>query len=117
MTRQGRLSCFICCMLHVVVDHLTLHIIPFVANGGTIVHITFLLTGQNITYCIDTISMCSLQVLMRLLHHKIHFCNLGVKFLQQCVNPTSVAHTDKLIDSISQVFFQHGKRQVVVGTT
>jgi hypothetical protein len=29
----------------------------------------------------------------------------------------SVAHTDKLIDGISQVFFQHGKRHVMVDTT
>jgi hypothetical protein len=29
----------------------------------------------------------------------------------------SVAHTDKLIDSINQVFFQHGKWHVVVDTT
>jgi hypothetical protein len=29
----------------------------------------------------------------------------------------SVAHTDKLIDGISQVLFQHGKRHVLVDTT
>jgi hypothetical protein len=28
-----------------------------------------------------------------------------------------VAHTDKLIDDISQVFFEHGKWRVVVDTT
>jgi hypothetical protein len=61
--------------------------------------------------------MHNLKMLMRLLHHKLCFCNLSVKFLQQCANPASVTHTDKLIERISQVFFQHGKWQVMVGTT
>jgi hypothetical protein len=31
------LHCCICCLLSIVVDHLTLHIIPLVVNGGTII--------------------------------------------------------------------------------
>jgi hypothetical protein len=60
ITKQGCPSCFICCMLSVVVSHLTLHIIPLVTNGGTFIHITFVLTGQNITYCM-TQSVCTIS--------------------------------------------------------
>jgi hypothetical protein len=80
---QGILHCCICCFLHIVVDHLTLRILPLVANVGIVIHTPFVKSRQDITYCIDTICMLSHQVLLGLLHHKMRFCNLGVEFLDQ----------------------------------
>jgi hypothetical protein len=64
VTMNRRLRCYICCWLHAVIDQLTLRIILLITNGGSVIHMTIVLSGQNITYCVDTISMHSYQVLL-----------------------------------------------------
>jgi hypothetical protein len=113
---NGILHYCMCCFLNVVIYHLTLRILSLVANFGTVIHMSFALSQQYITYSIDIIRMHSNQVL-GLLHHKMRFGNLGIKFLQQCIYPTSVTHTNQLIDNIRQVFFQHWKQHVNVDTS
>jgi hypothetical protein len=72
----------ICCLLHIVVDHLSFYIFPLIMSVVIVIHITGVISGEHITDCIYTIRMRYYHVLMGLLHHMMRFRSLGVKFLK-----------------------------------
>jgi hypothetical protein len=79
----GGLHYCIGCLLHDIVNHLIFCVVLLIMIVVIVIYITFVMSGQHIMDCIDTICMHYYHVLLGLLHQTMHFYSLSVKFLNQ----------------------------------